>query len=117
MARRSQTSQNVSRPTRRTAAHGGDLPEWTRGAMDAAFDSAAFAMPLNTVSQPVLSQFGYHLIEITSRKGSKAKGRHILFPIELAGSHRDQVDAQAEVSRSSAPNGPTGPPSTPSHVR
>jgi peptidyl-prolyl cis-trans isomerase D len=64
--------------------------------MDAAFDSAAFAMPLNTVSQPVLSQFGYHLIEITSRKGNKAKGRHILFPIELAGSHRDQIDAQAD---------------------
>ena len=41
-------------------------------------------------------QFGYHLIEITSRKGNKAKGRHILFPIELAGSHRDQVDAQAD---------------------
>jgi peptidyl-prolyl cis-trans isomerase D len=79
-----------------SATHGGDLPEWTRGAMDPAFDSAAFAMPLNTVSQPVLSQFGYHLIEITSRKGNKAKGRHILFPIELAGSHRDQVDAQAD---------------------
>ena len=79
-----------------TASHGGDLPEWTRGAMDAAFDSAAFAMPLKTVSQPVLSQFGYHLIEITSRKGNKAKGRHILFPIDLAGSHRDQLDAQAD---------------------
>ena len=64
--------------------------------MDAAFDSAAFAMPLHTVSQPVLSQFGYHLIEITSRKGNKAKGRHILFPIEVAGSHRDQLDAQAD---------------------
>jgi parvulin-like peptidyl-prolyl isomerase len=64
--------------------------------MDAAFDSAAFAMPLNKVSTPVLSQFGYHLIEITSRKGNKAKGRHILFPIELAGSHRDALDAQAD---------------------
>ena len=48
--------------------------------MDPAFDSAAFALPLNTVSQPVLSQFGFHLIEMTSRKGDKAKGRHILIP-------------------------------------
>lgn len=79
-----------------SASRGGDLDEWTRGAMDAAFDSAAFAMPLRTVSQPVLSQFGYHIIEITSRKGNKAKGRHILFPIEVAGSHRDQLDAQAD---------------------
>ena len=42
------------------------------------------------------SQFGFHLIEITSRKGNKAKGRHILFPIEVTGAHRDQLDAQAD---------------------
>ena len=79
-----------------SAAQGGDLGEWTRGSMDAAFDSAAFALPLNTLSQPVLSQFGYHLIEVTSRKGDKAKGRHLLIPIEVAGAHRDQLDAQAD---------------------
>src|SRR6185295_3322961 len=56
-----------------SAARGGDLGEWTRGTMDAAFDSAAFSLPLKTLSQPVLSQFGYHLIEMTSRKGDKAK--------------------------------------------
>jgi peptidyl-prolyl cis-trans isomerase D len=64
--------------------------------MDPAFDSAAFALPLNTLSQPVLSEFGFHLIEVTSRKGDKAKGRHILIPIEVAGAHRDQLDAQAD---------------------
>ncbi len=79
-----------------SAAKGGDLGEWTKGAMDPAFDSAAFALPLKTVSKPVLSQFGYHLIEITSRKGNKAKGRHILFPIEVTGAHRDRLDAQAD---------------------
>lgn len=79
-----------------SAAKGGDLGEWTKGSMDPAFDSAAFSLPLKTLSKPVLSQFGYHLIEITSRKGNKAKGRHILLPIEVAGSHRDQLDAQAD---------------------
>jgi peptidyl-prolyl cis-trans isomerase D len=79
-----------------SAAKGGDLGEWTKGAMDPAFDSAAFALPLKTVSKPVLSQFGFHLIEITSRKGNKAKGRHILFPVEVTGSHRDRLDAQAD---------------------
>src|SRR3982751_4172305 len=64
--------------------------------MDPAFDSAAFTLPLKTVSAPVLSQFGFHLIEVTSRKGNKAKGRHILFPIEATGQHRDQLDAQAD---------------------
>jgi peptidyl-prolyl cis-trans isomerase D len=79
-----------------SAAKGGDLGEWTKGSMDPAFDSAAFSLPLRTVSRPVLSQFGFHLIEITSRKGTKAKGRHILFPIEVTGAHRDQLDAQAD---------------------
>jgi peptidyl-prolyl cis-trans isomerase D len=79
-----------------TAAKGGDLGEWSKGSMDPAFDSAAFSLPLRKVSRPVLSQFGLHLIEITSRKGNKAKGRHILFPIEVTGAHRDQLDAQAD---------------------
>ncbi len=79
-----------------TAVKGGELGEWTRGSMDPAFDSAAFSLPLRTVSRPVLSQFGFHLIEITSRKGKKAKGRHILFPIEVTGAHRDQLDAPAD---------------------
>lgn len=79
-----------------SAVKGGELSEWTKGAMDPAFDSAAFALPLKRVSPPVLSQFGYHLIEVTSRSGKKAKARHILFPIEVTGSHRDQLDTQAD---------------------
>ncbi|MGH7631352.1 MAG: peptidyl-prolyl cis-trans isomerase [Gemmatimonadales bacterium] len=75
---------------------GGDLGEWTRGAFDPAFDSAAFSMPLRKLSEPVLTQFGFHLIEVISRKGDKAEARHILIPIELVGAHRDRLDAQAD---------------------
>ena len=79
-----------------SAANGGELGEWTKGSMDPAFDSAAFALPLKRVSEPVLSQFGFHIIEITSRKGDKAKGRHLLVPIEVSGDHLDRLDAQAD---------------------
>jgi peptidyl-prolyl cis-trans isomerase D len=79
-----------------SAKAGGDLGEWTKGAMDPAFDSAAAKLPLNTLSEPVLSQFGFHIIEVTSRKGDKLKGRHILIPIEVAGAHRDLLDAEAD---------------------
>jgi peptidyl-prolyl cis-trans isomerase D len=79
-----------------SAAKGGDLGECTKGSMDPAFVSAAFSLPRKTVSQPVLAQYGVHLTEITSRKGNKTKGRHILFPIEVSGQHRDQLDAQAD---------------------
>lgn len=75
---------------------GGDLGEWTRGAFDPKFDSAAFSLKLNEISEPVLTQFGFHLIEVTGRAGNKAKGRHILIPIEVTGKHRDRLDAEAD---------------------
>ncbi len=79
-----------------SGSRGGDLGEWTRNTFDPAFEAAAFRLPLNTVSEPVLTPFGYHLIEITSRKGDTISGRHILVPIEITGSHRDLVDARAD---------------------
>jgi peptidyl-prolyl cis-trans isomerase D len=79
-----------------SAAKGGELGEFSRGSMVAAFDEAAFRLPLNTLSEPVLSEFGYHLIEITSRKADSASGRHILIRIEPTGTHRDRLDAEAD---------------------
>jgi Parvulin-like peptidyl-prolyl isomerase len=75
---------------------GGDLGEWTKGAFDPAFDSVAFSIKLNETSEPVRTQFGYHIIQVTSRNGKKAKGRHVLIPIEVTGKHRDRLDAQAD---------------------
>jgi peptidyl-prolyl cis-trans isomerase D len=64
--------------------------------MDPAFEKAAFSLPIGALSNPVLSSFGYHIIQIESRSGDKAKGRHILIPIEVTGDHRDHLDAQAD---------------------
>src|SRR5258705_7659419 len=79
-----------------SAAKGGDLGEWTRGQMVAEFDSMAFKLPVGKLSEPFLSPFGYHIMEVTGRTGTKVKGRHILVSIDLAGSHRDKVDAIAD---------------------
>lgn len=87
---RRESSDSVS------AQKGGDLGEWTRGAFDPAFEAAAFSQPLNALSAPVLSQFGFHIIQVYERQGDKAKARHILIPIELSGAHRDLVDARAD---------------------
>lgn len=45
-----------------SARQGGDLGCFPRGVMVPPFEEAAFATPLDTVSAPVQSQFGYHLI-------------------------------------------------------
>ena len=46
---------------------GGDLGEFGPGQMVKEFDEVVFSGALNTVHGPVKTQFGYHLLEITSR--------------------------------------------------
>jgi peptidyl-prolyl cis-trans isomerase D len=75
---------------------GGDLGVMTKAQLDPAFAAAAAAIPLNTVSQPVASAFGYHLIEVRNRKGDEFTSRHILVPIEVTGTHRDLLDRRAD---------------------
>ena len=46
---------------------GGDLGEFGPGQMVREFDEVVFSAELNTVQGPVKTQFGYHLLEVTSR--------------------------------------------------
>src|SRR5439155_23129209 len=45
-----------------SGANGGDLNFFGHGQMVGPFDQAAFAAPIGKVTEPVKSQFGYHLI-------------------------------------------------------
>ena len=46
---------------------GGDLGEFSSGQMVKEFDQIVFTEEIGKVHGPVQTQFGYHLIEITSR--------------------------------------------------
>ena len=50
-----------------TAPNGGDLGWFTHEEMVPAFADAAFSLPVGEVSQPVASEFGWHLIEVLER--------------------------------------------------
>lgn len=50
-----------------SGARGGDLGEFRPGQMVKEFDEVVFSAALNQVHGPVKTQFGYHLLEITSR--------------------------------------------------
>jgi peptidyl-prolyl cis-trans isomerase C len=47
--------------------NGGDLGSFGPGQMVPEFDQAVFNSELNTVIGPIKTQFGYHLLEVTSR--------------------------------------------------
>ncbi|MBU6460147.1 MAG: SurA N-terminal domain-containing protein [Proteobacteria bacterium] len=51
-----------------SASKGGDLGYISKGTMVKAFDAAAFSLPLDKISKPVQTQFGFHIIEVTAIK-------------------------------------------------
>lgn len=47
---------------------GGNLGESTRGKMVPEFEDAAFDMEVGTISEPVKTEFGYHIIKLADKK-------------------------------------------------
>lgn len=47
---------------------GGELGFFSAGAMDPAFEDAAFSLEPNVISEPVESSFGWHIIEVTETR-------------------------------------------------
>lgn len=56
-----------------SAKQGGDLGFFGRGAMDKAFEQAAFSLKPGEVSEPVRSTFGLHLIKLEEVRGGDRK--------------------------------------------
>tara|TARA_A100001011_G_C14208747_1_gene798965 strand:+ start:57 stop:1331 length:1275 start_codon:yes stop_codon:yes gene_type:complete len=58
--------------------NGGKLGWVKRGSLVKSFETAAFTSPLNYITDPIESEFGFHLIETLKKKGDKILVRHIL---------------------------------------
>ncbi len=66
-----------------SAKNGGDLGEMERGVLVPEFESVAFVLRDNELSEPVKTDFGYHLIQTLKNLGNRIKVRHILIKPEI----------------------------------
>ncbi|WP_226678674.1 peptidylprolyl isomerase [Mesobacillus jeotgali] len=54
------------------ADNGGDLGYFGKGEMAEEFENAAFGLEVNAISEPVKTEFGFHIIKLIDKKAAKA---------------------------------------------
>ncbi len=70
---------------------GGQLGRFGPGMMLPAFEEATADLNTGSVSEPVLSPQGFHLLQVTERVGDTVAVSHILLPVELSPEGEDAL--------------------------
>jgi peptidyl-prolyl cis-trans isomerase D len=76
--------------------NGGSLGRGGPGRFVADFEKAAYGLKVGEISQPVLTNFGYHLIKVDEHKGDTLALRHILVRIAQSDSSAVVTDRRAD---------------------
>ena len=84
--------------------NGGKLGWVRRGELVKEFETTAFTLKENTISDPIKTDFGYHLIETLEKKGEKIKVRHILIKPEIDNTDVEKSFAFSNIIRDSIKN-------------
>ena len=79
-----------------SASKGGDLDFFGRGAMTKGFEDAAFSMEIGDVSEVVETEFGYHIIKLTDRKGEGETVNVELLSIAKTTENRQKLETALE---------------------
>jgi peptidyl-prolyl cis-trans isomerase D len=88
-----------------SAANGGDLDYFARGAMTKAFEEAAFALKKGEISGLVETEFGYHIIKVTDVKTPKQRSFEEMKPELEAELKKQQAQRKFAESADTFSNG------------
>ena len=79
-----------------SAKNGGELGFVNRGDLVPEFESAAFALKGNEISEVVETKFGYHIIQLIDRRGESINVRHILLKPKISSASLLEAKNQLE---------------------
>lgn len=66
-----------------SGSQGGDLGFAVRGTFVPDFEAAAYSLEKREISDPIETEYGYHILQLLERRGNKINIRHILIKPEL----------------------------------
>ncbi|MEH7546560.1 peptidylprolyl isomerase [Neobacillus vireti] len=85
-----------------TKDKGGELGYFAKGTMVTEFDNVAFTLPVNKISDPVKTEYGYHIIKVEDKKAaqaanyeaSKAEIKETLFDQKVDSEYQTWIDSK-----------------------
>lgn len=67
-----------------SGAKGGELGWQPKGRFVKEFEDAAWELEINEISDPVVSSYGIHIIQLLDQKDGEVRTRHILLPLKAS---------------------------------
>jgi len=71
--------------------NGGELGWVKRGSLVKSFETTAFTIKLGEISEPIETEFGYHILETLEKQGDKIRVRHILMSPEITSEDNERA--------------------------